>query len=340
VPDEQDRPFALLRPQLRALERKPKSKPRLAPPEKFLIVALVTGLPIQRRQGQQQVRDAGLLVQPATVLQWLRALIRRKGTFQPPNRAGRPRLDADIEALILRIAGANPRMGYAEIHAALLKLGFSVDPTTVQHVLRRHRLSPAPQPAMTSGRPFLKPYRPQRLAGDCFTLETLHRPTLYRLCFIELGSRRVDLAGCTASPDQARVTQQAWQLVWQLDQTKTPRRFRIQNRDRKFTTHFDQVFVSEGIQRVRTPFRAPNANAIAQRWVRSVRQEWLDHLLILNQRHLNRVLKAYTDDYNASRPHQALGQPAPIPWSRSPHGVGRCRDVLAGILHHDYRDAA
>jgi putative transposase len=117
-------------------------------------------------------------------------------------------------------------------------------------------------------------------------------------------------------------------------------RFLIHDRDRKFTTSFDQVFISEGMEIVRAPFRAPKANAIAERWVRSVRHECLDHLLILNQRHPTRVLKEYTDYYNVSRPHQGLGQQTPIPMSRSPQGVIRCRDVLGGILHHYYRDAA
>jgi transposase InsO family protein len=128
------------------------------------------------------------------------------------------------------------------------------------------------------------------LACDFFTVETLHLQTLYVLFLIELGSRRVHLAGCTTHPDNAWVTQQARQLVWQLDEASTPMRFLIHDRDSKFATNFDQVFVSEGIEIVRTPFRTPRANAVAERWVRSVRQECLDHLLILNQRYLIRVL--------------------------------------------------
>jgi hypothetical protein len=178
------------------------------------------------------------------------------------------------------------------------------------------------------------------LACDFFTVETLRLQTLYVLFFIELGSRRVHLAGCTANPDHAWVTQQARQPVWHLDEARTPMRFLIHDWDCKSTTHFNQVFVSEGMEIVRTPFRAPNANAVAERWVRSVRQECLDHLLILNQPHLTDVLKEYTTDYNAARPHQGLAQQAPIPMSRSPQAVIRCRDVLGGILHDYYRDAA
>ena len=117
-------------------------------------------------------------------------------------------------------------------------------------------------------------------------------------------------------------------------------RFLIHDRDSKFTASFDQIFVSEGIEIVNTPFRAPKANAFAECWVRTVRQECLDHLLILNQRHLSRVLKEYTDYYNTARPHQGLAQQIPIPRSPPQKGSVRCRDVLGGILHVYYRDAA
>jgi putative transposase len=181
---------------------------------------------------------------------------------------------------------------------------------------------------------FLKHYRQQMLARDFFTVETVRLETLYELFFIELGSRRVHLAGCTTNPDHAWVTQQARQFVWHLDdRAQTSMCFLIHDRDSKFAGSFDQIFVSEGFEMVRTPFRAPKANAVAERWVRSVRQECLDQLLILNQRHLARVLKEYVDYYNTARPHQRLDQQTPIPRSRPRRGTIHCRDVLGGILH-------
>ena len=117
-------------------------------------------------------------------------------------------------------------------------------------------------------------------------------------------------------------------------------RFLIHDRDSKFTSLFDQVFVSEDIEIVCTPFRAPKANTVAERWVRSIRQECLDHLLILNQRHLLRVLKEYTTYYNTARPHQGIHQQAPIPFSSPQRGSIDCREVLGGILHDYYREAA
>ncbi len=118
-------------------------------------------------------------------------------------------------------------------------------------------------------------------------------------------------------------------------------RFLIRDNDMKFTQGFDNVFRSEGIKVIRTPFEAPNANAYAERWVRTVRQECLDKLLIINQRHLRQVMKDYTAHYNRSRPHQGIDQQTPIQFTTSqPHGSVRCRDVLGGIIHQYYREAA
>ncbi len=341
APTEKDLQIVLLRQQLRILERKSETKPRLSRPEKLMLVTLVTRLITPTQRFHEALGEALLLVQPDTLLKWHRQLVRRKWTFQHPHRGGRPRVERDVEALIVRIAQENPRLGYDKLQGELLKLGFKVHPSTVKNVLHRHGLLPAPQRGRSSWRTFLKHYRQQMLACDFFTVEILRLETLYVLFFIELGSRRVHLAGCTTTPDRVWVTQQARQLVWNLDGgIQTPMRFLIHDRDSKFASTFDQVFVSEGFEIVLTPFRAPKANAVAERWVRSVRQECLDQLLILNQRHLACVLKEYVHYYNTARPHQGLGQQTPVPLSRSRRGTIHCRDVLGGILHDYYRDAA
>ena len=168
--DEKDIQIALLRQQLRLLERKAKTKSRLSRPEKLMLVALLTRLQLQTRQWKQRLREVVLIVQPDTVLKWHRELVRRKWAFRQPDCGGRPRPDPDIETLIIRIARENPRMGYDKIQGELLKLGFTVDPTTIKNVLRRHRLLPAPQRGKTSWRTFLKHYRQQMLACDFFTV--------------------------------------------------------------------------------------------------------------------------------------------------------------------------
>ena len=161
------------------------------------------------------------------------------------------------------------------------------------------------------------------------------------LFFIELGSRRVHVAGCTAHPTAAWVTQQARHLSWQIQDGTLPARYLIHDRDSKFVAAFDTVFAAEGVAIVRTPYRAPNANAVAERWVRSIRQECLDHLLILNEAHLHRVLTTYADHYNHARPHQGLGQRTPVA-AAAPPGCGpiRRRARLGGLLADHYREVA
>jgi putative transposase len=161
-----------------------------------------------------------------------------------------------------------------------------------------------------------------------------------------LGSRRVHLASCTTNPSAAWVTQQARQLAWVLAEPSTPVRFLIRDRASKFTRDFDTVFRSEGNEIVRTPVRAPKANAIAERFVRTVRAGCLDWLLILNRRNLERVLRTFVDHYNGHRPHRALnlvppGQERPPPRVATPlqsDPVER-RDRLGGLIH-EYGRAA
>lgn len=133
-------------------------------------------------------------------------------------------------------------------------------------------------------------HKEQILACDFFTIETVRLQTLYVLFFIEVGTRRVHLAGCTSTPTSAWVSQQARQIVWSLAERQLPIHFLIHDRDTKFSHAFDTVFVAEGVDILLTSIQAPNANAFAERWVRSVRQECLDQVLILTERHLRRVL--------------------------------------------------
>jgi transposase InsO family protein len=184
------------------------------------------------------------------------------------------------------------------------------------------------------------------LAVDFFTVETISLQRLYVLFFIEVRSRRVHLAGCTANPTGAWVTQQARQLAWTLHDAPSRFRFLIRDRDSKFTRSFDAVFASEGIRVVKTPVRAPKANAIAERFVGTARRECLDWLLILNRRHLEQVLRVFIDHYNARRPHRSLDLTPPattgrieqiVSWSHSAE-VKR-RDRLGGLIH-EYNYAA
>jgi transposase InsO family protein len=168
------------------------------------------------------------------------------------------------------------------------------------------------------------------------------------LFFIELATRRVRLAGITTNPDGRWVTQQARNLLMQLEDEDARPLFLVRDRDSKFTREFDEVFRSQGIRVIKAPVRAPKARAHAERWVGTLRRECLDRLLILGRRHLQHVLDVYVAHYNEHRPHRALGQRPPLR-TASPTGEPtgevtdldrlRRRDVLGGLIH-EYRLAA
>jgi len=181
------------------------------------------------------------------------------------------------------------------------------------------------------------------LAVDFFTVETLSLQRLDVLFFVELGSRRVHLAGCTANPTGAWVTQQARQFTWTLHHQPTRFRFLIRDRDAKFTRSFDAVLASESIEVIKTPVRAPKANAIAERLVGTLRRERLDWLPILNRRHLEHALGEFVEHYNTHRPHRSLHLLPPATSSSdcangSSHHLKR-HDHL-GSLNHEYNYAA
>jgi putative transposase len=248
-----------------------------------------------------------------------------------------------VRELVLRFARENPGWGYPRIAGELLKLGLRVSPNTIRHILLANRLGPAPRRSGPSWREFLRQQAASMLACDFFTVETISLRRLYVLFFIELESRRVHLAGCTTNPTGAWVTQQARNLSFTGIFERI--RFLIHDRDSKFSGAFDDVFRSESVEIIRTPFRAPQANAFAERWVGTVRAECLDWLLIIGRRHLERVLRVYVDHYNTQRPHRALGLTPPIPGPRlrlavsNPPNQLERRDRLRGLIH-EYARAA
>ena len=185
-------------------------------------------------------------------------------------------------------------------------------------------------------------YREQLLACDFFTVETIRLKTLYVLFFIELGTRRVHLAGVTAHPNQLWVTQQARQMIWKLEAETSGLKILLHDNDRKFTKTFDAIFETEAFHVIHTPYQAPNANAHAERWVRSVREVCLDLILILNPTHLRRVLREYIDEYyNVARPHHGLAQKMPISRpSCQPKGPVQRRPILGGLINDYHRSSA
>jgi transposase InsO family protein len=214
-------------------------------------------------------------------------------------------------------------------------------------VLLGNGLRPAPRRASVTWRAFLRAQASGIVATGFFTVETVRLTTLYVLFFIELGTRQVRLAGVTRHPNGPWVVQRARELSIERPEGTTTPRFLIRDRDSKFTRAFDDVFASDGAQVITTPVQAPNANAFAERWVRTVRQECLDWLLIWGRRHLEAVLDEYVRHYNDERPHRTLDLRPPTVTSAesAPHVVAiatvvRRRDRLGGLVHEYYQDAA
>ena len=341
--NDKDLEIMILRHQLRILQRKVDSKSRFSRSEKLILTVLTIAFKAQIKGLCNRLDEALLVFKPDTILKWHRELVKRKWTFKQERRAGRPRTTAEVEALVVRLAQDNPHWGIDRIHGELLKLGIRLGATTVRAILARHGIPPAPQRSKqaSSWRHLMSHYKEQILACDFFTIETIRLQTLYVLFFIEVGTRRVHLAGCTSTPTSVWLTQQARQMIWSLADRQPSIRFLIHDRDTKFSRAFDTVFAAEGINILLTPVQAPNANAFAERWIRSVRHECLDRILIVNESHLRRVLTTYVSHYNAARPHQGLAQQAPLIYPTSP-GTGPIlrRDLLGGIIHEYYREVA
>jgi transposase InsO family protein len=218
----------------------------------------------------------------------------------------------------------------------------AVSATTVRRVLVEAGVPPVPDRAGLSWRAFLRQQAATTLACDFLTVETAFLQRIYVLFFMSLATRRIEYVACTSNPDGAWTSQQARNLMMQLGDDQPFRRL-IHDRDSKFGSGFDEIFRSDGVRVIRTPVRAPNANAHAERWVRTLREDCLDRLLIVGRRHLERVVRIYVPHYNEHRPHRALGLAPPdrspsVPRSPLPVRVER-RDLLGGLVH-EYRAAA
>jgi putative transposase len=318
-----------------AVLRRQVSRPRFRPADRALIAALTRLLPRERW--------ASLIVCPATVRRWHRDALARRWTY-PRRGPGRPPVEAAVAELIVRLARENPTWGYRRIQGELARLGVRVAASTVWQVLQRAGVPPAPRRATETWRAFLRAQAAEIAACDFVCVDTVFFRRLYVLVFIELQTRIVHVAGVTEHPTGEWVTQQARNLISRFTDRTAPLRFLIRDRDAKFTAAFDEVFRSEGIRILRTPVRAPRANAIMERWFGSLRRECLDRLLIVGRRHVVRVLHDYVEHYNTHRPHRSLDQRAPtrdVPCRSRVVDLSavRRRDRLGGLLH-EYEIAA
>jgi putative transposase len=278
--DAKEAEILVLRHQL-AILRRQHPRPRLQPTDRALLAALSRLLP--------RPRWSIYMVTPETLLRWHRRMVRRRWTY-PAQGRGRPSVPQQVQTLIVRLATEIPRWGYQRIRGELLRLGCQVSASSIARVLRANGLQPAPRPASTMWRSFLCRQAAAIVACDFLTVDTVFLHRLYVLFFIQLHTRRVHLAGVTANPTGAWVAQQARNLLGALAQGGGFR-FLIRDRDSKFTRAFDDIWRAVGAEVIGTPIQAPNANAVAERWVGTVRRECLDQLLIVGRRQLVRVLR-------------------------------------------------
>ncbi|MEA2202652.1 MAG: putative transposase [Solirubrobacteraceae bacterium] len=277
------------------------------------------------------------IVTPATILRWHRDLVKRRWTQPRGHRSGGRRTAPELRRLVLRLAAENSSWGYRRIHGELTGLGYRIGASTVWSILKQAGIDPAPRRDGPSWRQFLQAQARGILATDLFCVDTLLLQRLYVLFVVEHATRRAYVLGVTAHPTGAWVAQQARNFLIDLGDRAAEFRILIRDRDSKFTDVFDAVFASEGIRILRTPVRAPRANAIAERWIGTARRELLDRILIVNRRHLTAVLTQYVAHFNHHRPHRALNQAAPLRSLPPPAALSqphvRRRDVLDGLIH-------
>jgi len=319
-----------------AVLRRQVVRPALRPPDRALLAGMSRILD-RRRRGR-------FFVQPETLLRWHRDLVRRKWIYA--HRPGRPSIPAGTVEIILRVARENPTWGYRRIQGELAIMGVVLAPSSVWAILQRHNVDPSPMRTGPSWNEFLRSQASSALACDFFTVDTVLLKRLYVLFFIELDTRRVYVKGITAHPTGSWVVQQARNLSVILANRAHPVKLLIRDRDTKFTSSFDEVFRSEGIRIIRTPIRAPRANAFAERFVGTMRRECLDRMLIFGRRHLEQVLTHYAVHYNHHRPHRSLDQQPPLAAGTSPPSIVdpdlaqlRRTDKLGGLIH-EYELAA
>lgn len=317
-----------------AVLRRQVARPRMSWADRALFATLAQLLPRDLRWHR--------LVTPHTVLGWHRRLVARK--WRQPKAAGRPPICEEIVSLVLRMATENPTWGYQRIQGELRRLGHRVAASTIRKILRSHRIPPAPlRGGDLTWRRFLQAHARTLLACDFFHIDcavTLKRRYVYFV--MEVATRTVHILGVTAHPTGAWATQLARNLLADLDERATLFTHLVRDRDTKFTDGFDAAFASMGIEAVKIPAQCPRANAYAERFVRTVRSECTDRMILAGERHARVVLSEYERHYNASRPHRALRMRAPcddpnvVPF---PARKIKSRPILGGLIH-EYRNAA
>src|SRR5918997_1358755 len=287
-----------------AVLRRQIPRVRYTPDDRVWLAALSRLLP--RRRWTEV-----FAVTPATILAWHRRLVSRKWDYTDRRQPGRPPTATPIRNLVIRMATENPTWGHRRVQGELIRLGHRIAASTVWQILHDAGIDPAPRRSGSSWRQFLTAQAKAVLAVDFVHVDTVRLRRIYALIAVEHGSRRTFLVGVSAHPSGVWTTQAARNLLMDLGDRATTLTFLLRDRDSRFTRGFDAVFAAEGIRILASPPRAPRANAICERMIGTLRRELLDRIMIVNERHLRRILTVYLHHFNNARPHRMLTQLSP-----------------------------
>ena len=303
---------------------------------------------IAKRLSKQALSEVASIVTPDTILVWHRKLAAQKFNGSEQRKtAGRPKIAAELEALIVRMAQENRSWGYDRIVGALANLGYTVSDQTVGNILKRHGLPPAPErKKTTTWKDFIRTHLDVLVATDFFTAEVWMLGglvTYYILFFLHLGSRKVHVAGVTPHPNEAWMVQVARNVTMEEWGCLSSGQYLIHDRDTKFCPAFQQIIDEAGVERLVLPPRSPNLNAYAERWVRSIKDEALSRIILFGEGSLRHVLNEYVDHYHHERNHQGKGNVLLFPppsLTEKQDALIQCRERLGGLLKYYEHEAA
>src|SRR5256714_8362793 len=303
---------------------------------------------IGQKLGKQALQEVATIVKPDTILGWHRQLVAQKCDGSKHRKGlGRPTIDPELEALVVRMAHENRSWGYDRIVGALANLGYTVSDQTVGNILKRHGLPPAPErKTATTWKEFIRTHMDVLVATDFFTAEVRTLGglvTYYVLFFIRLGTREVHVAGVTPHPNQAWMRQIARNITMEEWGFLSPGQYLIHDRDGKYCPAFQHIIEAAGVTRVPLPPRSPNLNAYAERWVRSVKEECLSRRILFGEASLWHALQKYVEHYHCERNHQGKGNVLLFPSSKADErrtGSIHGRERLGGLLKYYEYEAA
>ena len=301
-----------------------------------------------KRLDRKLLAEVASLVTPDTLLAWHRKLIAKKYDSHDKRRPGRPRTHEELEELVVRMAEENRMWGYRRIQGAMSNLGYKLARSTIAEILRRYGIDPAPQRSRkTTWKEFLTQHWELIVAADFFTVEVWTAKGLKRflvLFFIDLSSRRVEIAGIASKADGLWMTQIGRNVTDVVDGILNGKRYLIHDRDPLFTTEFQELLASVGVTSVKLPPQSPNLNAYAERFVRSIKESCLERLILFGEASLKKSIQDFILHYHHERNHQGKGNQLLFPraiLSNAPsHGTVRCQHRLGGLLKYYHREAA